>query len=511
MSSYGRLSTNLVANVANFLVNILVGIFFTPYLIRHLGVAAYGVIPLATTVTSYMAVVTLALNAAVGRFITVAFEQNKPEEANRIFNTAFWGSLLLVLLLSAPGALLVLYSDHLFRLPVGYEAQTKVLLLCSIGMFMLTVIANPFEVATYCKNRFDIRNSITITATLLRVGTVIVLFSFLPARISFVGAALFASALFSFTASVSIWRKLTPHLDINRHLFSIGSLRQLTGTGGWIALNQVGTILLLSIDLLVVNRLFGPEQSGQYATLLQWSALLRGLAGAAAAVFGPTTVYFYARNDIDGLVRCSRQAVKFMGLFIALPVGLISGLARPLLHVWVGPDFSHLAPLLTLMTVHLCVNLGYLPLHNVSAATNNVRLPGILQIFLGIANLALALLLARQLGWGIYGVAAAGAIVITAKNIIFTPLYSAKILDKEYGVFMKELVPIGIVTLVLSAASWTASSFVDLASWGRLVAFGGAATIIYGIVVWHILMNEDERKLAINNIPFIAKVEMNRP
>ena len=38
---------NLLSNFANLFTNILLGLFFTPYLVKTLGIAAYGVLPLA--------------------------------------------------------------------------------------------------------------------------------------------------------------------------------------------------------------------------------------------------------------------------------------------------------------------------------------------------------------------------------------------------------------------------------------------------------------------------------
>jgi hypothetical protein len=46
---------NLAANIAYFLVNIVIGVLLVPYFIDTLGVAAYGLIPLATSITGYVA------------------------------------------------------------------------------------------------------------------------------------------------------------------------------------------------------------------------------------------------------------------------------------------------------------------------------------------------------------------------------------------------------------------------------------------------------------------------
>ena len=99
----GRTVTNLAANFGNFAFNMLVGLWFTPYMIHHLGTASYGLIPLVTQITGYMTVLTIALNSVVGRFVTIAFEQHDDEEANRFFNTALFANVFLVLALLGSG------------------------------------------------------------------------------------------------------------------------------------------------------------------------------------------------------------------------------------------------------------------------------------------------------------------------------------------------------------------------------------------------------------------------
>jgi len=62
---------NLAVNIAYFLVNIVIGVLLVPYFIDTLGVAAYRLIPLATSITGYVAIVVQSLNTAVFRFLTV--------------------------------------------------------------------------------------------------------------------------------------------------------------------------------------------------------------------------------------------------------------------------------------------------------------------------------------------------------------------------------------------------------------------------------------------------------
>lgn len=494
----GRFAINLASNIANFGFSILVGLWLTPYLIRHLGIAAYGLVPLAFTVTSYMSLFTLALNSAVGRFITIASDRQDDTEANRIFNTSFWGTAAILIVLLGPALWLSGKARLFFNVPAGYEEQFVGLFLCAVGVFFMTTITTPFGLATYCRNRFDLSNAVSIAGTFVRVAAILLLFNLYVPKVWHVGLAMLVSSVVGLSLSVVVWRRLMPTLTVQRSAFSRQTLAQLTGMGGWIVINQIGALLFLSIDLVVVNKLLGAVAGGQYGAVMIWSVMLRSFAGVVAGVFGPTIISLYGRQDTPGLIAYTRRAVKFVGLMIALPIGLICGFAQPLLRIWLGPAFEPLAPLLLLMTIHLSVNLAVLPLFNIQVAANHVRLPGILTLFMGLGNLGLALLLAGPVGWGMYGVAASGAIMLTAKNIIFTPLYGAHILGLDLRAFYREIVPVVGATVVLAGVGWWLSYNLQLHTW---LAFGLATLGLAGVFLlatYRLLLTNEERSQALS-------------
>ena len=58
------------------------------------------------------------------------------------------------------------------------------------------------------------------------------------------------------------------------------------------------------------------------------------------------------------MIRITKSSVKLLGLAIALPVGLVCGLAPQLLTIWVGEEFAFLAPLMIVLTIHMTINLA---------------------------------------------------------------------------------------------------------------------------------------------------------
>jgi membrane protein EpsK len=487
----GRLSINLASNVGNLILSTAIGIFYVPFLVRTLGPAVYGLVPLATIITSYMGIVTLGLNSAVGRHITVALEGGDKQKANLIFNTSLWGSVIVTAVLLVISVAGVIFLDQLIAIPAEFERQTRILFGCVAGAFLLNQLKTPFEVSTFCKNRFDLRNLVDFTELLVRVGLVVVLFLVLVPNLSYVGAAIGLGTVISFIGVTVIWKQLTPELRVDPRSFDWQSLKELTETGAWVVVNHLGALLYLGIDLLVANRMFGAELSGRYAAILQLAIFIRTIGSSIGPVFSPTVLFYYAKNDIPGLISFLRWAMKLMGLLLALPIGLTCGFAEPLLKLWLGPTFGALAPLLFLMAIHLCVNLAVNPLLGLQLTANRVKTPGLVTLVMGLANFLLAVVLARH--WGLYGIAAAGAIMLTAKNLLFTPVYAARIVRRPAVTFLAPLIPTVFATVAIIALCHGVAGFVEISDWLTLTGLSLGIAAVHLIASYALLLNNKER------------------
>jgi membrane protein EpsK len=482
----------LISNVGKLALTMLVGVWYVPFLVRQLGPAAYGMIPLASTLTSYMGVVTFSLDAAVARYLTIALERKNEAEANVIFNVAFWGNVAIAGMLAIPAAGAIVGVEHLMRIPAGYESATRWLLVGTIAAFLLNQIKSPFFVSCFCLNRLDLQNIVTVAETLTRVGLVALLFLAVAPRIEFAGAAIFAGTAVSTIGAVWLWRVLTPGLRIRPSDFRWSMMKSLCGTGGWVVISQVGLLLYLSIDLVVANRLFGPEASGRYAAVLQLAALLSTIGMTVGEIFAPTMYQRYAQGNYVELAAYLNRAIKFVGLIMAWVVGLVCGFAKPLLELWLGKSFGSFAPLLCLMAIPICITLAMYPLYAVPLAANRVKVPGVVTLGTGVFNLTLALLMAGVFGWGLYGIAAAGALSRTIRNFVFAPLYGAFVLQQPYRTFYRNVVSIIGAMVATMGLCWVVSWGWTISNWVDLGMAAMAVTGLFGVATW-ILLTSGER------------------
>jgi membrane protein EpsK len=310
------------------------------------------------------------------------------------------------------------------------------------------------------------------------------------------------AAFVTFLGNYILWRKLTPQLRVKVKSFDRGRFKSLMGMGGWVMVQRVGSMLLKRVDLIVVNIVFGSAATGGYGSVLQFSVLIESLASAASTVIRPVIIKRYVQKDILGLQQLSTQAVKLLGLTLALPVGLICGFSRPILSVWLGPSFEHLYLLLIFLTVHLGINLSVLPLVYVQSAYNKVRWPGIATMFSGFANLGLAVLLATWGKWGVIGVAVAGAFVWSLKNSVFTPIYTACIMRLKWWVFLPSIKAGVIGTLTVGLLAYASTWVTIPGNWFTLAGSASAVSILYLIGVCLVGLNRADWRLLEDLLPW---------
>jgi O-antigen/teichoic acid export membrane protein len=496
-----QLPGNLISNIVYFLVSIAIGILLVPYFISTLGIAAYGLIPLASSITGYVAIVVQSLNSTVSRFLTIDLQKNDYWAANRTFNTAFYG-LSFVIALMIPIVLIVAYYiPTLFNVPAGEETSAIILFVCACLAFFIRSLNGTFTVQLFAYNRLDLINAVNLVNLLFQVGLTVLLFWQIGPSLVFVGVGYLGGAIVASTVAILLAKRVCPHLHLSTGSFDRSRVKDIGGMGSWVFINQIGALLFLQIDLIVVNILFGATAAGEYSIVLIMGNQLRSIAGVLSGVITPVILTFYAKDHIETMIRVTRSAVKLMGLSMALPIGLVCGFAPQILTVWVGAEYAFLAPLMILLSVHLIINLAVFPLFSINTAYNMVRLPGIITLILGVVNFVLAVILSLFTGWGYYGVAAAGAIVLTFKNAFFTPWYAAKVLGIGSPTFTRALLPGLIAGLLVGVIAVVLGIFFPLSALTPLLIAMMVLSLLYCIFMWRIGLSADERNLFGSYLP----------
>lgn len=482
-------------NVLSFVVNIVIGLWLVPYLIKYIGIAAYGLVPLAMVFTEYISIITISINGAVTRFLTIDIQNENWKNANKIFNTAFFAMLVLILVQVPILTYVTIDVSSVFEVPDNLVEDTYYLFALTFAGYLISLLSSIFSTSMYAYNRLDLRKIVDLNRIVFRIITIIVLFTLFTPSLKFVGIANLVGAVTSIIYASIYWKKLTPKLHIQWSSFDFSILKSLTNMGGWLIINQVGFLLFLKVDIFVVNKYFGAEATGEYSAVLQWNILIRTMASVLSNVIGPMLLISFANNKLNDVIKFGKLGVKFLSIGIGICTGVVCGLSSQLLSIWLGPDFAQFSTLMIVMLCHLAINLGVLPLFPINISLNKVRVPGLVTAGMGGLNLLLALFFVDYLNYGFIGVAMAGAIVLTLKNGVFTPWYSGKILNIRTDTFYLPL--LNGVALFLFAFLLTnlLGDMLVVDSWFMIAVAGMPIFIISGLLTWFAVLNKSEKEI----------------
>ncbi|PAV09390.1 lipopolysaccharide biosynthesis protein [Methanocorpusculum parvum] len=496
-----RFSKNLISNVVYFVLNVIIGLALVPFFLDTLGEAAYGLIPLATSLTSYVTLIIDAVNGAISRYLTIDLQRGDITKANETFNTAVFGTLGIILILVPISLLVAGLAPSIFN--IGTESPTAVFLLFALvfGSILIRAWSSNFMVTLFAYNRLDLRNYVNVANLLVQVVVVILLFWIIGPSLPLVGFSYFVAAVAALALSYILSRNLCPFLTISVEKFSKSRLREILSITGWTTIIKIGLLFQGHIALIAVNILFGDVAGTEYSLTLMWSALLLTIAGLLTNCFTPMIYSYRAKNNRDGIIKFTSFTVKITTLFMALLIGLVCIFASQLLTFWVGNEYAALATLMGFVVIPVIFLIQSSCCAPINAAYVRVRMPAIANIVVGVFNLILVFALPIIFNIGMYGI----ALAIGFSNFIlfggFSPIYGAYILKAPLFTFVKPALPGYLTLAVFLVAGSILTYFVYIDSIVELIIAGCIISGIYGLFLCKILLNKEERILIRSVLP----------
>ncbi len=491
---------NLIGNGLTFVTTAAVGVWLVPYLRGRLGVAGYGLIPLALGVISYIAILVQSLARSIGRFLTIDLQRRDDASAVRTFNTSF-RLLLLVCLVHIPflglcAWLAVRYLD----IPADLVADAFRLFLLTFASFFTSVFSAVYYTTLDAHNRLDLKRLIEVSRLLVRAGLIVALFSWLGPSLTRVGIASLAASVVELLLSMFFCRRITPQLVVVRGVYDPERGRELFGLGKWIIIHSAGFMLLMKVDLVIVNLIGGAVASGDYAPCLLVNEVLRSVAGVMSGVIWPVIMLTYARAQWERLGRVLHLSVRGLGAVIAIPVGIACGMAVPFLSLWIGETYTVHSGLFVILLFHLPLNLAVLPLYTVHTAYNRVKVPALYICVVAVFHVALAWLLAHSRLGVMFGVAAASVVTWTLKDAVFVTLYATHVMRRPWYSYAGDMLRIAVFLLVVAATSYIVQIWLPISSWVRLLVACATLAVLALPIAWRFLLAPNERTLCVEMI-----------
>jgi O-antigen/teichoic acid export membrane protein len=487
--------TPVFRNVAyNFLSQVwflILPLATSPYIVRHLGVDAFGVLSLAGAIIGYLAVLDLGMGTATIKYIADAYVARDFQAVSRVIGT----SIVIYSGLGLLGTLIILATANLIvtrllHVPANLVSITLIVFYVSSLGFLVNMPLTVFNAIPSALQRFDI-----VVKLNLVLGTVAVLGQVVLLAL---GYSLKALVVFNVATSavgigviMIIARRLLPTVRF-RPAFDAPTAKQILSFSALKVFSVISGQIVFQLDKVLIAAFLPLASVSYYVVPLSLAQrILSVIPNITTAVFPAVSEFKADQARLNDLyVRVAKGV-----LMAVLPVTIVLVMfAEKILAFWMGSEFAlHGAATLQYLAVaFFLASFAAVP----GVFVEGLGKPGIPAFFAAISavlNLGFALLLIPR--WGIAG----PAIALILNSLITVPLFMDRVNRKVLGVRNTALLRKSYVKPLLAAVPmWLFLDILkpyarNLAQLGGLVMAGAG---LYALLcLWFGVVDAVERKM----------------
>ena len=432
------LKINAISNWTSLIVQVAVGFFLTPFIIRHLGREGYGVWVLVGSFIGYYGLLNLGVGSAITRYISRYSAQNDSKSLNEIANTALvmfcttgFVAIVLSFFIAAPLA-------GFFKVTPEHSEEFKrivVVLGIATGLSFPSGVFSAMLTAREC---FVAVNVVNITSTLLRTGLTVVI---LLAGKGLAGIAYptLAATAVSLVAVFFTARSVVPEFRLQFFGVRWTTLRMLIVYGGFTAIISVADILRFKIDSLVIGKMVGMTEVGVYAIASLLVQYMLRVVTTGISVLTPRFAALDGEGKSEELKAIFLRSLSISSCIACGIAMLLVLFGQSLIFLWVGKEFVNAVPVLLILVVAYIFDLCQSPGIGLMYALNKHRYYAALCLVEAVFNVALSVLLVRH--FGIVGVALGTAIPMFFIKLFIQPVLVSRLVKLRLVVYGKSMVP----------------------------------------------------------------------
>ena len=416
-------------------VNILVGIFLSPFILHRLGTTAYGAWVLVFSVTGYYGLFDLGIRSSIIRYVSTYTAINDIEGVSRLINTALavYSAIGLAAILTT--VVLSGFLGSLFRMPADFLPTARLLFLMVGTAVALGFPAGVFSGILEGLNRFYFVNVTNLAATLLRALFIVVALHR--------GHGLLVVALCTVTLPL-----------LGAVVRAIIALRVLPLHFGWhyidrSAFSEIARYSGVSFILMIAYKLRFKTDEVVVSTLLSVSAVTYFSIGdrlvdytgevvsSLAQIFVPMSGHSDARGDKRQLRKILIAGNRTCALIVFPITATLIILGKSVITAWMGANYVSVCyPVLVALLIPSTFALAQAASPRILYGMAQHRSLAWVTGMEAIANLILSVVLIRPLG--ILGDALGTSIPLTCTALFFMPRHLCRKLDVPIGSFLRQ-------------------------------------------------------------------------
>lgn len=493
----------MLSSFIAFILNLGINFFLTPFVVKRLGIEAYGFLKLSSDIISYTTIITIALNSMAGRFITVKYQEGNINEANGYFSSVFFSNLLLSVVVVLVLFVFLFNLEVFFQIPSHLALDVKILFSLSILTTIIGLLTNVYGVATFIKNRLELTSIRQIIGNVLRAVLIILLFGLFPAHLWFFGITGVVMTLYISFTNYKFCCYLTPEFHLSYKNFDSSKVIELVKSGVWNLVNRLGAIMGHGFDMVIANVCISATAMGVFSISKSIPVLLLGMFQMIAGVFAPLFTQLWAQKKSDELQSELLKSVRICGFFANIPLTCLLVFGDSFYKLWLPQENAWKLQLLTIIgAINFIFSMPLEPLWNIFTITNKLKLSSLVMVSLNVLiflSVIISMYFVKSQDYRLYFLAGVSTFWNNIKNLFFLPIYGALCMGFNRTIFYKPLFQ-SLLGFCISCAICIGFRRINICNWLDLIIVFLLTIMICLIVNSIILLKKEDRLFVIQKL-----------
>ena len=499
-----QLKAGAALNYIVIILNITVGLLYTPYMLRMMGQSEYGLYSLVASVIAYLIVLDLGLGNAVIRYTAKFKAEGKTKEQYEMFGMflILYSVISLVALIGGIG--LYLNVDTMFGSTMTEVelSRASIMMLILIFNLVFTFPMSIFGSIMSAYEQFVFPKVVNIIRIILNTVIMIALLEMGYKAVAMV----ILQTLFNVATLIINYLYCKYKLRIKIHFakFKWGFLSEVAIYSFWIFLNIIMDRVYWSTGQFILGVVSGTAAIAVFAVAIQLQAMYMHFSTAISSVFLPKVTGMVAlRNDNVEISNLFIRTGRIQNIVMAMILFGFLTFGRSFIVLWAGPEYIDAYKIVCLFFISLYIpliqNLGMAILQ----ARNQMKFRSLLYIVIAATALVLQYFFAKL--WGGFGcaIAISGALFI-GQGLIMNIYYEVK-QGIDIKRFWKEITKMNIAPLILSVCFICVMYDTIIDTWLKLVLWTCFYMLIYIVLLYNISLNKYERALFTEPVKIIFR------
>ena len=484
----------------------LVGLLYTPFMLRMMGKSEYGLYSIAVSIVAYLTILDLGFGNAIVRYTAKFRAENKQEEQYEMFGMFFLLYCGIGLIALLAGGVLYWNAENIFdaSMTANELSRTKIILALMVFNLAITFPFSLFGSIITAYEQFVFQKLIAIVRIILNTATMIVLLNLGYKAIAMVVVATIFNIL---TLGLNFWYcKHYLKIKLKFARFQWDFLKEVSIYSFWIFLNAIMDRIYWSTGQFVLGAYAGTVVVAVFAVAIQLEHMYMSFSTAISGVFLPKVTAMAVRESdgraiSDLFIKTGR--IQYCVMILVLTGFFLFG--RQFIHLWAGEGYDDAYFIAMLffvpLTIPLIQNLGI----TILQARNQMKFRCILYLVISLVSLGAQIPLSKYYGGIGCACAIAGALVL-GQIIIMNVYYQVRQKIDIVG-FWVEIIKMSVVPAVLTVLTYYVLQQYALDTVAKLAAGIVLYLVVYLPLFFTLSMNAYERDLIIKPIKKIFKRE----